>query len=78
MIDRAHLRSREQVFTSNAGELADAQRTEHFALDPRPCPEQMDGKLIVVMWLRDGRRILFWLQDFRDVSNESKPEDSSG
>lgn len=76
MIDIAHLRSREQA--SNAGELTDAQRTEHFALDPRPCPEQMDGKLILVMWLRDGRRILFWPQDFRDVSNESKPTDTSG
>lgn len=71
LINTAHLWSREQVCASNAVELTDVQRIEHFALDPCICPGQMDGKLILVMWVRGGRRILVWPQDFQDLSDDT-------
>lgn len=53
-------------------------RIEHCALDRCVCLGQMDGKLILVMWAGDGRRILFWAQDFQDLNDEPNPVDTSG
>lgn len=51
---------------------------ERFALDPYACLGQMDWKLILVLWVRDGRQILCWPHDFHDLSDVSNPVDTSG
>lgn len=51
---------------------------EHLALDHCARLGQVGCKLILAMWLRDGRKLLFRPQDFHDLSDEPNPVDTSG
>lgn len=52
-----------------------SKEVEHFAEDRCVCLGQTDCKLIFLMWVREGRGILFWSKDFHDLRDEPNTTD---